>query len=192
MFAYENDSLNQTTAVTIQTHENRSNLGACNLCLEPAGHSAFRCSPSYTRSLATSCRSNTQIPVATAGKNSQKLPFSKHFKALQRKIPYESHRPETPLLSAAGNLVQPTLPRRSAFDEGGSKPVQPNPTKSNHPPPPGKETGKEMVKFLATFDHMRSRAPRLNASSNSTVQRFTLHPIQRLPIAVCERQPGFV
>jgi hypothetical protein len=31
--------------------------------------------------------------------------------------------------------------------------VQPNPA---IPPPPGKETGKEMVKFLAIFDHKRN------------------------------------
>src|SRR5690348_11089952 len=40
---------------------------------------------------------------------------------------------------------------RSAVGEGASRPVQPGPTKSNHPPPAGKEIGKETVKFLAIF-----------------------------------------
>jgi hypothetical protein len=40
-----------------------------------------------------------------------------------------------------------------------SNPVKPSPTKSNHPPPPGKETGKETVKFLALFDHLFLRHP---------------------------------
>jgi hypothetical protein len=39
-----------------------------------------------------------------------------------------------------------------------SDPVQPSPTKSNHPLPSGKEIGKQMVKFLAIFDHPQSTA----------------------------------
>jgi hypothetical protein len=50
---------------------------------------------------------------------------------------------------------EPVLSSVALLPKGGpaqSDPVQPNPAT---PPPPGKETGKEMVNFLAIFDHLR-------------------------------------
>jgi hypothetical protein len=47
--------------------------------------------------------------------------------------------------------TRPTSPTRSVRPSPTeSNPVQPNPTT---PPPPGKEIGKETVKFMALFDH---------------------------------------
>jgi hypothetical protein len=50
-----------------------------------------------------------------------------------------------------------------------SSPVKPSQTESNHPSPPGKQIGKETVKFLATFDHRAERA-RLRAQQHPTAR----------------------
>jgi len=81
-----------------------------------------------------------------------------------------------------------------------SSPVKPSQTKSSHPSPPGKETGKEMacppkplpdyfafddggwrnrVKFLAIFDHLDGARPSITRSPKYLIRsRITQHAIR--------------
>jgi hypothetical protein len=64
--------------------------------------------------------------------------------------------PSVVLLTKEG----PTGPTGSVqASQTQSNPIQPNPTT---PPPPGKQIGKETVKFLAIFDHLTRHSLRSN------------------------------
>src|SRR5690242_7074778 len=67
----------------------------------------------------------------------------------------------TSLASSDGSNQSDPPALRSGPDEGGSDSIQAGPTQSDRvqpnpttPPPPSKGIGKEMVKFLAIFDHL--------------------------------------
>src|SRR5262245_25556987 len=78
------------------------------------------------------------------------------------------HESYSPFVSALHFSTTPSLQSASVrVSPGQSNQIQPNPAT---PPPPGKEIGKETVKFLTRSERGRARCPH-RAGSGSRLQR---------------------
>src|SRR5882762_3690577 len=79
--------------------------------------------------------------------------------------------------------VRLVLPVRSVQpSQAQSNPVQPNPAT---PPPPGKEIGKETVKFLAFFDHEPIMHHSIHRSAEKLFSRVRLTGVRQNSSARC-------